>query len=1262
MTNIQNFIKGFKERTLKSGNYETIKLIPFFLCTYEKLVLSLPAEVSKELSIENIALSDFQGCFTKVCVNFKKNFCKNSSVDLFDFFEKIDGLYPIEKKYLDHFVFRFKDFLIQNKQEGILSLLYNSFLEEYLGRKNNRTEVNTEVYELIYKLYNTSKCQLTSSLYLTNDNWGESIIQVNIQNKFNKIILNNTRPYFKFISQFNILFHDFSNVNYENNIITYDNVEKDILKLNEAYDLIISSPVFFEVNRLRQNIKNNLLLSSKHNDVININYVLNRLNEKGSAFMILPTKFFKAEADSQKQMISHLIEQNILEAVVQLPKNWVIDKSNYSGALLVLSKKSPKTKQCFFIDASQMASKEYSFKSLYSEDLDSSSLWKDRNDVNNISKKVNYSVIIKNNFNLEPSNYINYDNSKNYGYKEVKMNKIIDEKILQLHWLSIEKRLIKYKHDDQLINLAFFLIYFKYITKCLESKDSIFKTIDLSTFNTYEHNFIEYVESFYPIIKYEYPNYLAYTSLLKNISTFSLQDNVRVFIDIIEKIEVENLSQFFNYVVDAKAKAMGGFYTLPSGVNKLLSQLLLSEIDYSEPISIYNPTVGFGNSLIELGFQHNKNVSLYGQEIERNIALLCEMNLIVAGISAPYILNKDVFETIHLFEEFNKNEFDYIISSPPLADIEHRSRTFPMDKYIHYVLDHLTEKGKAVMLLPTRLLSSVNRSNREISRFLVENKYIKGIINLPKNVTYRYNEAVSVVILSKEEHLDKVFIVDTIQHNKKQYFSDLSIEVVDGLLNTWRNKLELELQSKWISINEIVSENYSLDLGRYFKIEIEVPNGYVKYKLSDLLSRLNLVSYTSIEYLQKLPLVTINQLAGNPFSKSVELDYESDININRRYQVLSEKALIISKVGGKFKFAYYENPSETILLHDVLAAFQVNESLVSSKYLMLKFTEKAFLEQYQRILTGSVARLIHIRDFFNLEVAIPDLQTQERIYLGAKLENDKSKIKELQLQNTIDSILKEQTIMSQWKLHDLRNGPLLKLIGATNELKMFSENNLDFFQIHVMEGFKRTLQNVVDDIFISAIKVSQDLTNLYEFKHSSNKQETINIISFLANFFNSKEEEMGNKVFFDLRSLEIFQKKEEIEKTNEKMNFEILFNKDELLMILENILENAVRHGRFISEDDGNKFRVNSSLIDQDTISIEFLNTGEPSTIKSSDFFLDGFALGPTGNSGKGGFIVKTLIEKNGGQVIQKNIEPLENDGYVFGVELLLNRKTDYEV
>ena len=73
---------------------------------------------------------------------------------------------------------------------------------------------------------------------------------------------------------------------------------------------------------------------------------------------------------------------------------------------------------------------------------------------------------------------------------------------------------------------------------------------------------------------------------------------------------------------------------------------------------------------------------------------------------------------------------------------------------------------------------------------------------------------------------------------------------------------------------------------------------------------------------------------------------------------------------------------------------------------------------------------------------------------------------------------------------------------------------------------------------------------------------------------------------------------------------------------------------------------------EDDFIVVSIFNTGVYIPINSEDYFADGGKQGTTGNSGKGGYIIKQCMERNEGIVSIESYDDHELNNYVFKIDL----------
>ncbi|GAA8409845.1 type I restriction-modification system subunit M [Helicobacter pylori] len=298
-------------------------------------------------------------------------------------------------------------------------------------------------------------------------------------------------------------------------------------------------------------------------------------------------------------------------------------------------------------------------------------------------------------------------------------------------------------------------------------------------------------------------------------------------------------------------KSKGQFYT-PSEVSLLLSLLLGIDENTRQDKSIYDPTCGSGSLLLKASsLAGKKGLTIYGQEKDISTTALCKMNMILHN-SADAEIAKGGSSTLSnpLFTEKNGmlKTFDYIVANPPFSlknwtdglSIDPKSKQVindhfnrfedgtPPEKngdfaFLLHIIKSLKNTGKGAVILPHGVLFRGNAEGA-IRKNLLTKGYIKSVISLAPNLFYGTSIPACVIVLDKENARARkgVFLIDASKDFKKDGNKNrLREQDVQKMIDTFNALKEIPYYSKMVSLEEISSNDYNLNIARYITAKQE---------------------------------------------------------------------------------------------------------------------------------------------------------------------------------------------------------------------------------------------------------------------------------------------------------------------------------------------------------------------------------------------------------------------------------------------------------
>ncbi len=289
-----------------------------------------------------------------------------------------------------------------------------------------------------------------------------------------------------------------------------------------------------------------------------------------------------------------------------------------------------------------------------------------------------------------------------------------------------------------------------------------------------------------------------------------------------------------------EGKGGGEFYT-PKSIVKLMVEMI-------EPFKgyVYDPACGSGGMFVQsLKFveEHSGNafdISVYGQESNPTTWKLAKMNMAIRGIENN--LGSKNADTFH--EDLHKNlKADFILANPPfnqsdwgqpllLEDPRWKWGTPPAGNanygWIEHMLDKLSQKGKAGVVLANGSLSSNTSNEGEIRKTILNNDLVDCIVALPDKLFYTTGIPVCIWFFNRDKkHKGQTLFIDArkmgdMVNRRLRELSDEDIKKIADTYISWQKEEGYEDVKgfcKVANMDEIKDNDYILTPGRYVGIE-----------------------------------------------------------------------------------------------------------------------------------------------------------------------------------------------------------------------------------------------------------------------------------------------------------------------------------------------------------------------------------------------------------------------------------------------------------
>lgn len=300
----------------------------------------------------------------------------------------------------------------------------------------------------------------------------------------------------------------------------------------------------------------------------------------------------------------------------------------------------------------------------------------------------------------------------------------------------------------------------------------------------------------------------------------------------IEDADKDILGDAYEYLI-GKFASDGGkkareFYT-PQEVSKLLSKLVT--IDKTKIKSVFDPTCGSGSLLLRV----NKEVEVSnfcGQEIKQTTYNLARMNMILHNI---HFKDFDIKQGDSIEDpQFMDEKFEAIVANPPFSETWSSDKKFLKDErfssagklppksyedyaFVQHILYHLDENGAAVIILPHGVLFRSGAEGHIRKHIVGDKNYLDAVIGIPSNIFYSTSIPTCILVFKKcrEDDDDILFIDASKGFEKVKNQNKLREEDINKIVDTYKNRLEIEKYSHKATMEEIKENDFNLNIPRY---------------------------------------------------------------------------------------------------------------------------------------------------------------------------------------------------------------------------------------------------------------------------------------------------------------------------------------------------------------------------------------------------------------------------------------------------------------
>lgn len=234
-------------------------------------------------------------------------------------------------------------------------------------------------------------------------------------------------------------------------------------------------------------------------------------------------------------------------------------------------------------------------------------------------------------------------------------------------------------------------------------------------------------------------------------------------------------------------------------------------------------------------------IKYYGQELMPSTYNLARMNMFLHGVlpENQHLRNADTLDADWPTDE--ETEFDVVTMNPPYSAKWSAAEGFKQDErfmdyggklapkskadyaFLLHGFYHLKQTGTMAIVLPHGVLFR-GAAEGTIRETLLKNGSIYAVIGLPSNMFYNTSIPTCIVVLKKHrDGRDVLFIDASNLYEKEKKQNVMKEEHIDRVLELYNNRESVEKEAYLASYEDIVKNDYNLNIPRYVDTSEEEP-------------------------------------------------------------------------------------------------------------------------------------------------------------------------------------------------------------------------------------------------------------------------------------------------------------------------------------------------------------------------------------------------------------------------------------------------------
>lgn len=350
-------------------------------------------------------------------------------------------------------------------------------------------------------------------------------------------------------------------------------------------------------------------------------------------------------------------------------------------------------------------------------------------------------------------------------------------------------------------------------------------------------------------------------------------------------VDDDILGNAYMYMIErfgTQAGKKAGEFFSPRQLCKLVAELAVPK----SGDRICDPACGSGGLLLMAGVQvekqGSKDYALYGQEKNGTTYNLARMNMFLHGKDSARIEWGDTLNNPLLRDGDGLMKFDVVVANPPFSLDKWGDKALENDKFNRFwrgmppaskgdyaFISHMIEtakakEGRVAVIVPHGVLFRGAAEGR-IRRALIEENILDAVIGLPAGLFQTTSIPVAILIFDRSREVggqnatrkDVLFIDASREFVPGKNQNTISDDNIAKIVKTYRDRAEIEKYSHMASPQEIIDNDFNLNIPRYvdtYEEEAPVDIPATRKRIAELESDLAKTTAEMEKYLKELGL------------------------------------------------------------------------------------------------------------------------------------------------------------------------------------------------------------------------------------------------------------------------------------------------------------------------------------------------------------------------------------------------------------------------